>query len=1448
MKTKSIILLVALLFVCALTLISCKPEHQHTWVGANCETPKTCSECGVTEGAALGHVEETLAAKPATCTEAGLTEGKKCSVCDKVLVAQEDVKALGHDIIDDEGKAPTCTETGFTAGTHCSRCDYLVDAELIEALGHTDVIDAAVAPTCTETGLTEGKHCSVCEAVLVAQETVSALGHTEVIDAAVASTCTETGLTEGKHCSECGYVIIAQSETALAPHTEAIDAAVPSTCTQMGLTEGKHCSKCNEVLVAQEVAPLAPHTEAIDAAVAPKCLEKGLTEGKHCSECNVVLVAQQVVPATGHTVVVDEAVAPDCLNTGLTEGKHCSECGKVLVAQKIVYESGHKDSDNNYKCDVCEAHLCNAHTPSDAVIENVIDPTCTSEGSYDRVVYCSVCHIEVLRRTVIVEKLPHTVVTDARVEPDCLNTGLTEGNHCSVCDTIFVAQQVIPALGHKDENGDYWCDVCGDLLCLEHAPADAVQENYVAPKCEVAGSYDSVIYCSKCGEQLSRVNKTVDALVHDYAITYTWSLDSSTCTAVGICRNDSNHVVSETSTVNSIKLSVTSTKVLFTYYVSFANGMFAVQSKSIEEDVDSKTNIATVYAPAIQGRVASHDYVKFDFIDKSATYEFIVYYSELSVWDGTSVSTGLAGSGTEADPYLIQSAADLAYIKSVVDAATAYTQTPFKNKYIKMTKSIDLNGASFIIGYHKAWNNLDGFSGIFDGNNCTIRGLNIDTSDNSSSAALFACVQVDGVVKNLSVYGNVKGGTSVGAGGVVAYLKGRLENVTNYASVTGKNNVGGVVYNYESSAHISTGLVNYGSVTASGYLVGGIAGSYSYSLSNSTNWGTITNGGDSNTGGIAGACHNDRPGILDNCYNYGIINNNGKVAGVIVGKVNNHTITNCNGYNTITVNYVKVNGGVAAEAETYVYSGNGIYTIYAKDIAGYVPSHDYVKGEIATGSSAITIYYSEVSVWDGTSVSTGLAGSGTEADPYLIESGADLKYIADIINALAGKGSSTLIKGKYYKMTKSIDLNGHALHIGTGSGWSDRQIFNGHIDGNNCTIRGLNNTLSLFGCVEGTIKNLSLYGNLNTNKTSIGALVGYLYNSSIENITSYVTVKGTGNLGGIVGNMQQAAAKVSKNLVNYGNVTGTNCVGGIAGLLGGGIADSVNWGTITNTNTSGTGTGGIAGSGNWSSNVTNSINYGVINSVGSGTAGIIGKTIKDTTATITNCVNNGTISGAASSAGIFGMIEDTGKATITGCTNNGNVTGTNTTGGIAGKAVGTFENCTNNGDIIGSGWSIAGVVGNVTGTISGCVNNGNVDSAAGGTGGIAGDGSGLISITNSTNNGNITATGKWGVGGIFGNSINTSDVISDCVNTGTIKSAGQLGGIVGKLKGTVSNCTNKGTVQGTSDHVGGIVGHLYTVANETAIKENNNNKNEGSVSSTKTTSKTIGEIIGNVAA
>ncbi len=63
----------------------------HKWEEASCTTPKMCTVCGITVGESAGHTPVTDPAVEATYSSEGKTEGSHCSVCDKVLTAQQTV-------------------------------------------------------------------------------------------------------------------------------------------------------------------------------------------------------------------------------------------------------------------------------------------------------------------------------------------------------------------------------------------------------------------------------------------------------------------------------------------------------------------------------------------------------------------------------------------------------------------------------------------------------------------------------------------------------------------------------------------------------------------------------------------------------------------------------------------------------------------------------------------------------------------------------------------------------------------------------------------------------------------------------------------------------------------------------------------------------------------------------------------------------------------------------------------------------------------------------------------------------------------------------------------------------------------------------------------------------------------------------------------------------------
>lgn len=73
---------VLLLAVMVFSLCAC---HKHVWEEATCTTPKTCTDCGKTEGEALGHDDGAwTTTKEATLLEEG-SEDLACTRCGEVL-------------------------------------------------------------------------------------------------------------------------------------------------------------------------------------------------------------------------------------------------------------------------------------------------------------------------------------------------------------------------------------------------------------------------------------------------------------------------------------------------------------------------------------------------------------------------------------------------------------------------------------------------------------------------------------------------------------------------------------------------------------------------------------------------------------------------------------------------------------------------------------------------------------------------------------------------------------------------------------------------------------------------------------------------------------------------------------------------------------------------------------------------------------------------------------------------------------------------------------------------------------------------------------------------------------------------------------------------------------------------------------------------------------------
>ena len=121
------------------------------------------------------------------------------------------------------------------------------------------------------------------------------------------------------------------------------------------------------------------------------------------------------------------------------------------------------------------------------VIDEAVAPDCTETGLTVGV-HCSVCE-DVLVAQETVAALGHTEAADAGYAATCTETGLTDGSHCAVCGEVLVEQTVIAALGHSYHNGI--CTVCG-----------GEDPEYVNPFVDViegAYYYDAVLWAANSG-------------------------------------------------------------------------------------------------------------------------------------------------------------------------------------------------------------------------------------------------------------------------------------------------------------------------------------------------------------------------------------------------------------------------------------------------------------------------------------------------------------------------------------------------------------------------------------------------------------------------------------------------------------------------------------------------------------------------------------------------------------------------------------------------------------------------------------------------------------------------------------------------------------------------------------------------------------------------------------
>ncbi len=582
-------------------------------------------------------------------------------------------------------------------------------------------------------------------------------------------------------------------------------------------------------------------------------------------------------------------------------------------------------------------------------------------------------------------------------------------------------------------------------------------------------------------------------------------------------------------------------------YVVEGGEVEAPESKTITGKYGTEYGKEQTLTPEIEGYLPNYFWLG-GVITADTT--LTVTYTKADVWDGTYPTVDgytLEGEGTEASPYLIQSAQDLAYL-----SAASYKANYGTGLFYQMTTSIDLNDLAFKpICYSDVETSANvkyAFGGTFLGDGYTIAGLNCMYT-NKCGVGLFGKI-TSGAVSNLTIEGNIAARHR--AGGLTFWAYGStLTNIISFVNAelvgTQVNNhiyIGGIVGTMGNDS-VMTNCVNYGDVRSKAAIVGGISGFFGkVTVTGCANYGSVISE-YSAIGGITGQCNAT---TFINCTNYGPVEGRSGVAG-IAGEFDKDgtatTFEGCINYGAITSNY--------RTAGILGHYNNAAETTTINNCVNY--------GAItATG----TTYASTATVTDGYTI----------VAPY-----SSSAYSVGGIAGWFGRGTIT-------NCANYGDVTGNVRAIGGIMGNAAKYV----------TISGAKNygtvtaidyadmTGGIAGICAGAITDSNNYGDV-IGRVLVGGIAGNVNSASAEEPAN---VSGCNNFGKVVG----SATFHLKNDTVY---DAYQMIGGIAGRVtgvGAVFANSKNFGSVTATNEDALYAGGAVG---WSNQAMSGVeNYGIV--------------------------------------------------------------------------------------------------------------------------------------------------------------------------------------------------------------------------------------------------------------
>ena len=470
-----------------------------TWVKIdNDHHGHKCKNCNaIDESTKAPHTwDEGKVTTPATCTAAGV-KTLTCTVCS--ATKKETIPATGH---------AWDTEWSKDNDHHWHKCKNANCTEIADQAEHSwDEGTVTTPATCTADGV-KTLTCTVCSATK--KETIPATGH---------AWDTEWSKDNDHHWHKCKNANCTEIADQAEHSWDEGTVTTPATCTADGV-KTLTCTVCSATK--KETIPATGH--AWDT-------EWSKDNDHHWHKCKNAN-CDAVKDKAEHDWNDGEVTTPATCTTVGEKTYTCTACSATKT--ETIGASGHTwgtdwvkdDSDKDHHWHECtKCHEKKDLTEHDWDEGTVTTPaTCTTPG--ERTYTCGTCNAT---KTETIDASGHTWGTDW-VKDDS-----DKDHHWHECTKCHEKKDLTehdwdegtvttPETCTTPGERTFTCAVCSatkkeTIPATGHTPGAAVCENKVAATCTTAGSYDEVVYCTTCGNEVSRTQKTIDKLAHDYDTT-----------------------------------------------------------------------------------------------------------------------------------------------------------------------------------------------------------------------------------------------------------------------------------------------------------------------------------------------------------------------------------------------------------------------------------------------------------------------------------------------------------------------------------------------------------------------------------------------------------------------------------------------------------------------------------------------------------------------------------------------------------------------------------------------------------------------------------------------------------------------------------------------------------------------------------------------------------------